>query len=209
MRSLLLSLLVASALLTQGEVLRGQVATESSEPSNVVRAGDLLGIQVWPDSVLSGEFTVEETGYVYLPVLGRVLAAGVPLGELRGQLREAYSESLRNPIVSISLQFRVSVLGAVRRPGLYLLEPTQTVWDAVSIGGGFTEAAKEDEIRIIRGDQVYSLNAERAVVQGESALAVPLQSGDRIMVPEGSRIQGRDVLIGLQMILTLVSIFSR
>ena len=78
-----------------------------SLPSNdyVVRPGDVLSIMVWPDETLSGDFPVEESGTVYVPVLGAVEVGGLPLRELRRIFREGYGMAMRSPVVTITFDF--------------------------------------------------------------------------------------------------------
>ena len=82
----------------------------------IIRPGDLLVIQVWPDETLSGEFPVEESGIVYVPVLGAVEVGGLPLREVRRRLREGYEETMRMPIVTIRIYKSFGL-----RPGLALV----------------------------------------------------------------------------------------
>src|SRR5690606_6114239 len=104
----------------------------------VVRPGDVLRISVWPETSLGGDFPVESNGYVYLPILGEVPAGNVSLSTLRAQLREGYSSNMKNPVVTVTPLFRVSVLGAVARPALYNVDPTHTLFDVISLAGGLT-----------------------------------------------------------------------
>lgn len=176
----------------------------------IVRPGDVLQIRVWPDTALSGEFPVEESGLVYLPILGGLEAGGMPLGELRKVLRERYGEAMKAPVVTVTPLFRVSVLGAVQRPGLYQVDPSQTLFDVVSLAGGFREGAREDRIRVIRGDRVLEINAKRALETGEALLGLNLQSGDRIVVPErGWNIRPLDVFYFFQSLAVIVTLLSR
>lgn len=153
-------------------------------PPLALRPGDFLRIRVWPDSTLGGEFPVEETGLVHLPVLGGVRAAEIPLEQLRRELRTRYGEALKNPVITVTPLFRVSVLGAVQRPGLYRVDPTQSLFDVISLAGGLRENAKAQDLRVIRDGSVLEINAKRALETGEAALGLSLRSGDRIVVPE-------------------------
>ena len=166
----------------------------------VVRTGDLLRIRVWPESELSGEYPVEDTGEVFLPMLGGVAVAGSTLQEIRVMLRDLFAGSMRSPVVSITPSFPVSVLGSVLRPGLYRLEGTQTVFDAISLAGGFRDDAKQDEITVFRGGMTYDFNADLAIETGEADFALNLQSGDRIIVPR--------TLFGWQDIVSINSILT-
>lgn len=175
----------------------------------VVRAGDLLRIRVWPDSTLSGEFPVEETGSVFLPGLGEIRADGRPLGELRSQLRQGYGTRLRNPVVTVTPLFGVSVLGAVVRPGLYQVQPANTLFDAVSLAGGLRDDASND-IRILRDGQTVRLDMGRALSNASGPLMGDLRSGDRIIVRRKKfRINFRDVLYLAQTVAIIVTLATR
>lgn len=154
----------------------------------VIRSGDLLNVRIWPDAQLGGEFPVEESGKTYLPMIGEVQAAGRTLDELRAELRRLYGEALKSPVVSVTPLFRVSLFGAVAGPGLYRIDPTQSLLDVVSLAGGFRPDAKSDRVRIVRDGQVIEVNAHRSLSTGVELTGLALQSGDRIVVPARSRI---------------------
>jgi len=175
----------------------------------VVRPGNVLRITVWPDGALGGEFAVEESGFVYLPVLGPVYAGGISLDALRRQLREAYREVIHEPVVTVTPLFRVSVLGAVNRPGLYRVDPSQSLFDVLSLAGGMRQDAKEDELRLIRDGQVLEINAERALETGEALLALALRTGDRIVVPKKQTLlTAQNVFYVLQAAVVAISILQ-
>lgn len=156
------------------------------EQATTLRPGDVLRISVWPNKDLSGEFTVEETGYAHLPMLGRVRVEGMPIDELRQKLREGYGEAMKNPVVTITPVFNVGVLGQVRSPGVYPVTPTNTLLDVISMAGGFAPQADRDQIRLVREGQTINFNAQRALEEGRGIGALKLQSGDRVMVPRES-----------------------
>jgi polysaccharide export outer membrane protein len=188
-------------------------AADGQEPSYVVRSGDVLAIRIWPETQLGGEFPVEESGAVHLPFLGEVRAGDRSLDSLRAELRARYAQALKTPVVSVTPLFRVSVLGAVVRPGLYRIDPTQTLFDVVSQAGGFRPDANPDRLRVVRAGQVMELNARQALRTGETFGALALQSGDRIVVPEkGRALSLQNVFYVLQsavMVATLIELSRR
>jgi protein involved in polysaccharide export with SLBB domain len=157
----------------------GQTSTDY-----VIQPGDVLQVRVWPDTSLSGEFPIEETGYAYLPVVGRIEAGGQNLADIRASLRTAYAREMTMPVVTVTPIFRVSVLGAVRAPGLYRVDPTMTLFDAISMAGGFLENADPGRLRILRDGRVIEVNAQAALETGGPIGGVDLHSGDRVVVPE-------------------------
>ena len=161
----------------------GQVSDASAR---IIRPGDVLRVRIWPDPEhdLSGEFPVEESGLIYLPLLGEVWAGGATLEEIRSRLRQGYEQAIKSSVVTVVPLFTVSILGAVVRPGLYRIDPTQVLFDVVSLAGGFTSGAKLEEVRVIRDGRVLEINAEQALATGAPLLVMALRSEDRIIVPE-------------------------
>ena len=99
-------------------------------------------------------------------------------------MRDRYRSLTTNGVAIVSLQFRVSVIGQVGRPGLYPMDATQTVFDALSEAGGPTNSADLSQIRLLRNDHIIVLNAAEELQTGAPMLSVLLQSGDRIVVPQ-------------------------
>jgi protein involved in polysaccharide export with SLBB domain len=191
--SILLALAVALLAFGSAEARAQNVVSQSALAqldSLTLHPGDILRVQVWPNDSLSGEFTVEETGIVYLPLLGAVRTAGLPISRLRAQLRSSYAEVMKNPVVTVTPVFHVGVLGEVRSPGIYPVTPTQTLLDVIGMAGGFANNAEANKIRIIRGGQVVQVDAERALKGGpdagqaaEEVARLHLRSGDQILIP--------------------------
>jgi polysaccharide export outer membrane protein len=172
----------------------------------VVRAGDVLRIRVWPDSTLGGEFAVEETGLVYLPILAPLRAAGVSIETLRQDLRAQYGEQIRTPVITITPLFTVSVIGAVLRPGLFQVDPTQTLFDVISLAGGFRPDAKDEDLRVLRGGGVLQINAEQALETGGGGLSLALQSGDRVVIPQETPFNWSTLLNVSQLLLIMAGL---
>jgi len=102
--------------------------------------------------------------------------------QLKAQLTEDYGKELRTPDdVQIVLLRRVRVLGAVKQPGLFLVDPTMTLGDAVALAGGATIDGKLSGIRIMREGHEVHANLDQSTTMAEH-----LRSGDQILVPERS-----------------------
>jgi len=150
----------------------------SAEP---LAPGDAIDLKFSREPDLGGEFPVDENGTVSLPLLGvRSVRQRSPT-ELKQSLMAEYGQQIRNQDVSITMLRRVRIVGAVKNPGLYKVDPTMTVVDAVALAGGATDQGKVQQAQIIRdGHEVGShldLNAR---------LLPQLHSGDQIVVPQRS-----------------------
>jgi polysaccharide export outer membrane protein len=203
----------AGPLMAQGAQPIGRPADPALGGSDVlIRAGDLLRITVWPDSSLGGDFTVEETGQVHLPGIGMMQAAGMPLGTLRTQLRNAYARTIREPVVTVTTVFRVAALGEVARPGLYEVTPTNTIYDLIAMAGGFQERANLSRVRLMRDSRVVEVDASRGLDGTVMQTGLELRPGDQVVVPRRSALSGasvRDVLFVLQSVALAAALVDR
>jgi len=161
---------------------------EASVPAEVtLRPGDVLEVDIWRESDLSGSFTVDENGFVVLPMLGEFPVADIPLGELRERLRAAYEVELRNPSIAITPLRRIHVLGHVRNPGVYRVDPTISLSGALAAAGGAQNNADLSRIRIVRQGSIV-----RSDARSEASLAeVDVRSGDEIYVDERRLVEWR------------------
>jgi polysaccharide biosynthesis/export protein len=156
--------------------------------------GDLIRLSGTHESELPGDYPVDETGTVVLPLLGPRNVRGVAPGDLRRELIADYRRQLRNQDVQIALMRRVRVLGAVKNPGIYHVDPTMTVADAIALAGGATQDGQLSAVRIVRTGKAIRSNVDR-----DAPVPGGIQSGDQIMVPERSWMSrnGKFVLGGL------------
>jgi polysaccharide biosynthesis/export protein len=174
--------MVGALLIACASTAQGQARGDLEAP---LRTSDLLKLSVWPDTELSGEYQVEGDGKVYLPFLGGLDVAGVPVSELRERVRSGLQAAQRNAIVTVTPLYRIGVMGAVRSPGLYFVPPTDGFFDVIAQAGGFNVQADESKVRVVREGQVVRLDARKALDTGEMLplQALSVRSGDQIMVP--------------------------
>ena len=156
--------------------------TVGSGASYMLRPGDVLQIVVWGQEEYSGSFKVDETGKIPYPVLGEIDTRGKTMAQIRDEIRAALSQIFNAPFVTVTPQFNIAVLGEVRNPGLFPVDPTQTVLDIVAMAGGPNPNGNINKIRLLRGGQTLDLRLERDRVGALTLQEVGLRSGDQIMV---------------------------
>lgn len=162
-------------------------------PVDPLRPGDVVRLRIWREPDLSGDFPVDENGVVMLPKLGPTQVTHEPIDRLRAQLVRAYQAYLRDPSIEIIPMRRIPVTGAVRNPGLYTVDPTMTVADALALAGGATPQGKRDRVLLIRGE----MSIDTRLSPSEGQTLSPLRSGDQLFVPERSWIsRNPGVVIG-------------
>jgi polysaccharide export outer membrane protein len=157
-------------------------ATQTAGNPEALRPGDVVRLRIWREPDLSGDFQVDEQSVVVLPKVGPVSVAGVSRDSLRRSLTASYAQYLRNPSIDVVLLRRVNIVGAVRNPGLYPVDPTMRVVDALALAGGVTSEGKQNRVELIRGGERTSIDLSPQVRIGET----PLRSGDQLIVPRRS-----------------------
>lgn len=150
--------------------------------ADALRPGDVVRVRIWREPDLSGEFAVDGDGTVVFPKLGPRPVTGESTGTLRDRLVAEYAEYLTHPSIEVTLLRRLQVLGAVRSPGLYPVDGTMTVADALALAGGATPAGDLRRVELIRGGERVRAHLE---VDGTIA-GSPIRSGDQLFVPERS-----------------------
>ncbi len=116
-------------------------------------AGDRLRITVFGHEDLSGEFTIDGSGNIALPLLGQFPAARQTVTELQSGLREALDKDyLVDPRVSVEVtNYRpFFILGEVNSAGSYPFIAGITILEAVAIGGGYTRRARTSSATVTR-----------------------------------------------------------
>ncbi|WP_429911169.1 polysaccharide biosynthesis/export family protein [Glycocaulis sp.] len=163
------------------EVLLADASQEQRELVEYrLGSGDRLRVIVFGEDTLSGEYTVDGSGAVSLPLIGEVTAGGLSLREFQraveASLRDGY---LNDPRVSAEvMNFRpFYIMGEVRDPGEYPFTSGLTVVNAVATAGGFSYRANTRVVFIKRA------GADREV-QYPLTVNTPVQPGDTIRIGE-------------------------
>ncbi|HEU0016231.1 MAG TPA: polysaccharide biosynthesis/export family protein [Longimicrobium sp.] len=168
-----------AALLCAAPGAAAQPPPGGTEP---LRPGDVIRLRIWQEPTLTGEFPVDESGMATLPKLGAMQVADVSPDVLQARLVEAYAQYLQHRSIQVTLLRRVQILGAVRNPGLYPVDPTMTVSDALALAGGTTPQGRPDRVQLIRGGKRMDV-----VLSADTRIAgSPVHSGDQLYVPERS-----------------------
>jgi polysaccharide export outer membrane protein len=162
--------------------VRPAAAQEAAFHPDGLRPGDYVRVAVWREPDLSGEYQVDPRGYATFPKLGALPVAALHPDSIRPALLREYAKYLVNPSVEVVPLRRVSVLGAVARAGLYPLDPTMTLADAVALAGGAAPDGKRDVVELRRGAEVVIAKLDVSTPVSRT----PLRSGDQLWVPQRS-----------------------
>ena len=169
----------------------GGVAAPSATPEDLDRiraaaaappqlqAGEKVRVTVFGENSLSGEYQIDPSGFISLPLAGTVKAAGRTQDdlarELEASLRSGY---LKDPKVTVSiLEFRpFYILGEVEKPGSYPYSSGLNVMSAIATAGGTTYRASQSAVLIQHA-------GESEMRSYDASKPIPVLPGDIIQVP--------------------------
>ena len=97
-------------------------------------------------------YLVDNEGFIYFPVLGKLYIKGMTLAQLRADLEKRLLAYLTDPLVSIKqLNFNITVLGEVKNPGQYTNPSDKiTVLQALGLAGDMTDYGNRTNVKLIR-----------------------------------------------------------
>ncbi len=167
-------------------------AVFAQDSGPVFRTGDTLelrigGVPAEEVGVVTGTYTIDGEGYINLPHIGKVRAAGLGQADLQRSIEGAYKsgEIYTNPSITVTvpttLRF-VNVSGDVRQPRRVEYTADLTVLGAISAAGGFTDYADQRKVRLLRAGKVQIVDVK--AVRSNPAMDIRLLPGDQIEVPQ-------------------------
>lgn len=172
-------------------------------------AGDRIQMEVFNVPEYTGEKRVLVDGNVNLPLVGNVSVKGLTLKQAADAIATTYQPYLRDPMVTLSLlsprPLRVSIAGAVNRPGSYTVpfsktaagDEMETRWptvtQAIQLAGGITQLANVRQVQVQRPQQngtpqAIHLDLWALLQSGDLQQDLTLRDGDTIWIPTATRV---------------------
>lgn len=160
-----------------------------------IGVGDKLNIRVFQVEDLSFEqLLVDTSGNLQLPLIGAVRAAGRTAGEMSIDIAARLSvQYLRNPQVTVTVteaaSQKITVDGAVTKPGVYEMRGSTSLLQAVAMAEGPTRVADLGKVAVFRtidGRRAVALFDLEAIRQGRAS--DPEVLGDDVIVVDASRL---------------------
>jgi len=144
------------------------------------QGGEKIRITVFNEPTLSGDYDIDPSGDISLPLAGTLRAVGLTQPEFEQALaRKFRSQYLRNPKVTVTiLQYRpIYVVGEVEKQGELPYKSGLNALTAIALAGGGTYRANRTYVLI----QHFGESGMKEYPQSSATLILP---GDLIRVPE-------------------------
>ena len=150
-------------------------ATGGVDGNFAIAPGDRLRLNVFGDTQMTGEYGVDESGVIAVPLAGPVSVAGKTPSEAAAAIVAILTTSgmYRDPRVTVEvLTFRpFYILGEVTRSGEYPYRPGMSLFAAVATAGGYTYRADTGKVFIRKANEQterqYDINADIAIMPGD------------------------------------------
>lgn len=177
-------------------------AAQAQVQDYVMCPGDVLQVVVYGHEDLStlaantqnSPYVVRPDGKVSFPLIGDVDVTGKTVTQFREELVSRFSQYLVTPSISVNVTklgtTRVYVLGEIKRPGLYELEKSHKVIDALAKAEGFTEKSGKKNVFLVRAGstEVEKLNINNFLTKGDQKGNVVLNEGDCLYLTSNHKI---------------------
>lgn len=199
-----------------GDILQITITTIDKDVSMMFNPSASYGATQPGGSIEQG-YLVDYDGNIELPVAGKIHVKGMTTSAINAVVSKELEKTIRNAYVSTRLvNFRVSVLGDVAKPGSYKVSSERaSILDALSLAGDMNVTARRNDIMIIRevnGTKQYTsldLNDSKSL----SSPYYYLRNNDVVYVKPGPNRQFNNskfiqllpaIIGGLSMITTLI-----
>lgn len=158
-----------------------------------IGAQDLLQISVFGVKDLDKDVRVNSNGQISLPLVGAVMAGGHTIPELEAELAKKYAEGyLQKPQVTVFVKEftsqRITVEGAVKKPGIFPITGRTTLLQAIALAEGVDDKIADLSgivvMRQVGGRKQAAVFDLRQVRKGN--IEDPQLYGDDVIVVEQS-----------------------
>ncbi len=154
---------------------------------------DILEIFVIEDPDLRKTVSVTPDGKISFPVIGELYVSGMTPISLSQKIALLLGKDyLVNPNVIVSIlkigSKKFSIVGEVKKPGVFPVEGGVNLLEAVALAGGFTQFAALSKVKILREKngqyEIIQINVNKIIKKGEIQKNIAIQPEDIIIVSE-------------------------
>jgi len=165
------------------DILYVNITTLNNEMNDLLNPGS----QQYSYSLYSSQsniyifgYTVNDSGYISLPILGDIYVYGITINEITNSIIERAKGYLKDAVVNVKLlTFKFTVVGEVYKPGTYTNYNNQlTVIEAIGMAGDITNYGNRKRVLVVRptkeGTYTYRINVQdKNLLQSQGYFLLP------------------------------------
>jgi protein involved in polysaccharide export with SLBB domain len=177
----------------------------SSTPTSLTAVGDLplpndykISLRDQFTVILSGSkdaifnLNVKLDGTILFPELGAISVVGLSLKDVKDKLSQLIEQSYIGVNIDISIQNlsakKITIVGAVKTPGTYLINPFSTITGALAYSGGVSEIGSLRDIKLIRNnEEIFSFDLYDLLIRGDRSKDLTIEAGDTLLINAASQ----------------------
>ena len=177
----------------------------SSTPTSLTAVGDLplpndykISLRDKFSIILSGskdayfDLSVRLDGTILFPELGSILVVGDTFAEVKEKLSKMIEKTYIGVNIDIALENlsakKITIVGAVKSPGTYLVNPFSTITGALGYSGGISDIGSLRDIQLIRNNgEIYSFDLYELLIKGNRSNDLTIEAGDTILIKPASK----------------------
>jgi polysaccharide biosynthesis/export protein len=175
-------------------------AQEAQDSTYILRANDVIRLDVYEEPELSGAVRILKTGHVSFPLIGSIEISGLTVNAAAAKIRSLYAaDYLVDPKLTLSIQEYATdyiwVIGAVvnARQIPIPLSGQIDLASAIATAGGISPTADANNILLVRESGETSTFSMASISKGNSG-RIKMLANDRIIVNQSSYV-GKSVTI--------------
>ncbi|MCC7437268.1 MAG: SLBB domain-containing protein [Armatimonadetes bacterium] len=147
---------------------------------------DQLTVMLTLSKPVQYELVVAPDGKLIIPGVGVVDVRNRSLAESEVLIQQAIARVYRDPMAAVSLrrmrQFKVSVIGAVRRTGMVVATPVTRVSEVIDLAGGASTRASKRDIQIVRNGHSIPVDLVPFYASGDLSANPTVEGGDVVKI---------------------------
>ena len=149
-----ITLKIPEAVITYGDLIDVNISSLNNQSTSIFSQNsiDKTGTNRNAEARKLEGYLVDGLGYIDLPILGKIKAFGLTCSSFSEAIKLKLKEYIQNPNVRTKiLNFRVSILGEVARPGTFeVINQNISFTELISRAGDFNKNADPTKVMIIR-----------------------------------------------------------
>lgn len=172
----------------------------STIPTSTSAVGDLplpndykISIRDQFTVILSGskeaifDLNVKLDGTILFPEIGSISVIGETFGQVKEKLSNLIDQTYIGVKIDLSIKNlsakKITIVGAVKTPGTYLVNPFSTISSALAYSGGISQIGTLRNIKLIRNDgNTFNFDLYELLINGNRSADINIEAGDVILI---------------------------